>query len=142
MHNLQAAFGGSSAYRLAQNAITRHSVDDVALNHRVVFAADHTFSTVLDDWAVTDQKQTGRCWMFAGLNLLRFSARQKLSVKEFEFSQNYLMFWDKLERANYFFEAIILVITVATFIGVNLARFVEQPAARLDVKLLVGPNDI
>ena len=107
LHNLQAAFVGSSAYRLAQNAITRHSVDDVALNHRVVFAADHTFSTVLDDWAVTDQKQTGRCWMFAGLNLLRFSARQKLSVKEFEFSQNYLMFWDKLERANYFFEAII-----------------------------------
>ena len=45
--------------------------------------------------------------MFAGLNLLRFAARQKLDVKEFEFCQNYLMFWDKLERANYFFEAII-----------------------------------
>jgi bleomycin hydrolase len=104
---LQSAFTGSPAYRLAQNAITRHSVDDVALNHRVVFTADHTFSTVLDDWGVTDQKQTGRCWMFAGLNLLRFSARQKLNVKEFEFSQNYLMFWDKLERANYFFEAIV-----------------------------------
>jgi bleomycin hydrolase len=62
---------------------------------------------VLDDWGVTDQKQTGRCWMFAGLNLLRFAARQKLGVKEFEFSQNYLMFWDKVERANYFFEAVI-----------------------------------
>ncbi len=107
LHGLRAGFVGSSAYRLAQNAVTRHSVDDVALDHRVVFAADHTFSTVLDDWGVTDQKQTGRCWMFAGLNLLRFSARQKLGVKEFEFSQNYVMFWDKLERANYFFEAIL-----------------------------------
>ena len=43
----------------------------------------------------------------AGLNLLRFAARRVLGVKEFEFSQNYLMFWDKLERANYFFEAIL-----------------------------------
>ncbi len=104
---LQAAFTTNPGYRLAQNAVTRNSVDDIALDHRVVFSADHTFSITLDDWGVTDQKQTGRCWMFAGLNLLRFSARQVLGVKEFEFSENYLMFWDKLERANYFFEAII-----------------------------------
>ena len=45
--------------------------------------------------------------MFAGLNLLRVGAMQKMGLKEFEFSQNYMMFWDKLERANYFFEAII-----------------------------------
>jgi bleomycin hydrolase len=104
---LQTAFASNASYRLAQNAVTRNSVDDIALDNRVVFAADHSFSISLDDWGVTDQKQTGRCWMFAGLNLLRFSARQVLGVKEFEFSQNYLMFWDKLERANYFFEAII-----------------------------------
>src|SRR5262249_9604197 len=82
-------------------------VDDIALDNRIAFSADHTFSTTLDDWGVTNQKQTGRCWMFAGLNLLRFAARRALDVKEFEFSQNYLMFWDKLERANYFFESII-----------------------------------
>ena len=104
---LQTAFTGNPSYRLAQNAVTRNNLDDIALNHQVVFSADHTFSIALDDWGVTDQKQTGRCWMFAGLNLLRFAARRVLGVKEFEFSQNYLMFWDKLERANYFFEAII-----------------------------------
>lgn len=103
----QSAFSANPAHRLAQNAVTRNNVDDLALNHRVVFTADHSFSTQLDDWAVTDQKQTGRCWMFAGLNLLRFAARKKLGVKEFELSQNYVMFWDKVERANYFFEAII-----------------------------------
>jgi bleomycin hydrolase len=107
LDGLQAAFRADPGHRLAQNAVTRNSVDDIALNHRVVFGTDHTFSTLLDDWGVTNQKQTGRCWMFAGMNLLRFSARQVLGVKEFEFSQNYLMFWDKLERANYFFEAII-----------------------------------
>jgi len=107
LSGFQAAFGGQRSYRLAQNAVMRNNVDDIAVNHRVVFTTDHTFSISLDDWGVTDQKQTGRCWMFAGLNLLRFSARQVLGVKEFEFSQNYLMFWDKVERANYFFEAII-----------------------------------
>jgi bleomycin hydrolase len=107
LEGLQAAFRADPRHRFAQNAVTRNNVDDIALNNRVVFGTDHTFSTSLDDWGVTNQKQTGRCWMFAGLNLLRFSARSVLGVKEFEFSQNYLMFWDKLERANYFFEAII-----------------------------------
>ncbi len=105
--HLHTAFTRNPSYRLAQNAVTRNNLDDVALNHRVVFSADHSFSIALDEWDVTNQKQTGRCWMFAGLNLLRFAARRVLRVKEFEFSQNYLMFWDKLERANYFFEAII-----------------------------------
>jgi bleomycin hydrolase len=107
IESLRGAFTGNPSYRLAQNAVTRNNLDDVSLNHRVVFGADHSFSIALDDWGVTDQKQTGRCWMFAGLNLLRFAARRVLGVKEFEFSQNYLMFWDKLERSNYFFEAII-----------------------------------
>ena len=103
----QTAFSSNPAYRLAQNAVTRNNLDDVALNHRVAFTDDHTFSVSLDDWGVTDQKQTGRCWLFAGLNLLRFAARRVLGVKEFEFSQNYVMFWDKMERANYFLEAIL-----------------------------------
>ena len=107
LRSLQASFVANPAYRLAQNAVTRTSLDDVALNHRVAFGTDHSFSISLDDWGVTDQKQTGRCWMFAGLNLLRFAARRSLGVKEFEFSQNFVMFWDKIERANYFFEAIV-----------------------------------
>ncbi|MCH8924062.1 MAG: C1 family peptidase, partial [Planctomycetes bacterium] len=49
----------------------------------------------------------GRCWMFAGLNLFRVGAMQKMNLKEFQFSQNYAFFWDKFERANYFLERII-----------------------------------
>ena len=56
---------------------------------------------------MTNQKRSGRCWLFAGLNLFRVGTMKKLGLKGFEFSQNYLMFWDKLERANYFLEAII-----------------------------------
>lgn len=100
-------FDARSANRLAQNAVTRTSVDHIALNRRVVNTTDHTFSTVLDDWKVTAQGQSGRCWAFAGLNLLRVGAKRKMNLREFEFSQTFVLFWDKLERSNYFLEAII-----------------------------------
>ncbi len=104
---LAASFEAEPAYTLAQNAVTQTPVTDVTLNRSVIASTDHTFSNLLDDWAVTNQKKSGRCWMFAGLNLLRVGAMKKMNLKEFEFSQNYTLFWDKLERANYFLEAII-----------------------------------
>jgi bleomycin hydrolase len=103
----RAQFAARPANRLAQNAVTQVTVDDVALNRSIVTSIDHTFSHKLDDWSVTNQKRSGRCWMFAGLNLLRVGAMRAMGLKSFEFSQNYPMFWDKLERANYFLEAII-----------------------------------
>jgi bleomycin hydrolase len=105
--SFQHSFRASPTYRLAQNAVTQISIEDVALNRDLVTSVDHSFSTTLDDWSVTHQKRSGRCWMFAGLNLCRPGAMAKLHVKTFEFSQNYLLFWDKLEKANYFLEAII-----------------------------------
>jgi len=104
---LRESFTASAACKLAQNAVTQTSIDDVALNRAVVTQMDHTFSHVLDDWSCTNQKKSGRCWCFAGLNLFRAGAMKKMNVKDFEFSQNFTLFWDKLERANYFLEAII-----------------------------------
>ena len=107
VEDLRKDFAANPAYRAAQNAVTRVAIDDVALNREIVNSTDHTFSHLLDDWKVTNQKRSGRCWLFAGLNLLRVGAMKKMNLKEFEFSQNYAMFWDKMERANYFLEAII-----------------------------------
>ena len=104
---LRKEFSASPTYRLAQNAITRVGLDEVAINREIVNATDHALSVSLDDWKVTNQEHSGRCWLFAGLNLLRVGAMKKMGLKEFEFSQNFLMFWDKLERANYFLEAVI-----------------------------------
>jgi bleomycin hydrolase len=104
---LRKEFSASPGYRLAQNAVTRVTVDDVAINREIINATDHSLSVLLDDWKVTNQKRSGRCWLFAGLNLLRVGAMKKMGLKEFEFSQNYAMFWDKIERANYFLEAVI-----------------------------------
>ncbi len=107
LDQFQTNFQSNGSYRLMQNAVTQTTVTDVALNRSVVTSIDHTFSHLLDDWSVTNQKKSGRCWMFAGLNLFRVGAMKQMNLKEFEFSQNYTMFWDKLERANYFLEAII-----------------------------------
>ena len=87
--------------------MTRVAVDDVAISREIVNSTDHSLSTLLDDWKVTNQERSGRCWLFAGLNLLRVGVMRKTGLKDFEFSQNYAMFWDKIERANYFLEAII-----------------------------------
>jgi bleomycin hydrolase len=104
---LRQQFGSRPAYRLAQNAVTQTAVDDIALSREVIMNTDFSFSHWLDKWSVTNQKASGRCWMFAGLNLLRVGAMKKMNVKNFEFSQNYTFFWDKMERANYFLEKII-----------------------------------
>jgi aminopeptidase C len=87
--SFQDSFRTNPAYRVVQNAVTQTSVDDIALNREIVMAIDHSFSTTLDDWSVTHQKRSGRCWMFAGLNLFRPGAMAKMNLKTFEFSQNY-----------------------------------------------------
>jgi bleomycin hydrolase len=104
---LRKGFAANPAYRLAQNALTQTSLDDLALDREVVVRTDRSVSHLLDDWSATNQKSSGRCWLFAGLNLLRVGAMTKMNLKKFEFSQNHVMFWDKLERANYFLEQII-----------------------------------
>ena len=107
LDRFRESFGGDTTKRLMQNVVTQRDVNEVALNRSIVTEAPHTFSTLLDDWPVTNQARSGRCWMFAGLNVCRVDTRKQLNVKDFEFSQNYVMFWDKLERANYVLEAVV-----------------------------------
>jgi len=104
---LRHAFDAEPRNRVAQNAVTRTAIDEVAVNRDIVTSTDHTFSHLLDKWTVTDQKQSGRCWLFAGMNLFRVGAMEQMDLEGFEFSQTYLFFWDKFERANYFLEAMI-----------------------------------
>jgi bleomycin hydrolase len=100
-------FAARSELKRMQNAVVRVGIGEVALDNDVVNAMSHSVSHRLDDWKVTDQKNSGRCWLFAALNLLRSGTRRQLGVKDFEFSQNYAMYYDKLERANFLFESIL-----------------------------------
>ncbi len=100
-------FASDPRNRLAQSAVTQRDVNEIALDHAIVVGASHTFSTQLDDWSPTHQGASGRCWLFSGLNLFRVHAMRKMNISQFEFSQSYMMFWDKLERANFALEAAI-----------------------------------
>ncbi len=66
-----------------------------------------TVSHKVDTWAVANQKRSGRCWIFAGLNSLRGAIMAETKIKDFELSQTYLHFWDKFEKANYFLSSMI-----------------------------------
>ncbi len=94
--------------RLARNAAVRGDVMDLAMDWEAFRRIDHTFSDIVTgQMKVTNQKSSGRCWGFAGLNLFRIYLGRKYNLKKFEFSQNYFIFCDKLEKSNYFLENII-----------------------------------
>ena len=104
---MRAEFDGDPSAKVAQNAVTGNNVASVSLRRDLVQEVDFTFSTKLDNWKATNQKSSGRCWLFATLNLFRPGTMKKMNVKEFEFSQAHIHFWDKFERSNHFLEAII-----------------------------------
>jgi bleomycin hydrolase len=101
------AFAAEPRNRLALNAVAHAGIDAATLNRELLNGLDHTFSHSLKMPEVTNQKASGRCWLFAGLNRLRLAAMAKMNLETFEFSQTYMMFWDKLEKANFFLENVI-----------------------------------
>ncbi|MFM7187617.1 MAG: C1 family peptidase [Armatimonadota bacterium] len=93
--------------RIARNAAGKSDIRSVALNRDRVQAVSHAYSHVVKSGKTTSQFSSGRCWLFAGLNLFRMTAAERLGLDDFELSQTYLMFWDKLEKSNLFLEQII-----------------------------------
>lgn len=102
-----AMFDKEPRNRTSLNAVAKNAVNTVALNRKAVVRANHTYSHIVKTGISTSQNKSGRCWMFAGLNLFRMAAAEQMKLEDFELSQNYLMFWDKLEKANYFLESIM-----------------------------------
>ncbi len=92
----------------SRNALIKNDLANVALNWENFSQINHNFSNLIKkELPATNQMASGRCWGFAGLNLMRLQVVDSLQLNTFEFSQNYFMFWDKLEKANYFLENII-----------------------------------
>jgi len=93
--------------RALQNALTSGDPKAMVLNRRIVQQHDNVFSHKIKAKEITNQAASGRCWMFASLNILRPVVIEKHKLKDFEFSESYVAFWDKLEKANAFLEDMI-----------------------------------
>ena len=107
IEEFRKSFDSDPSATVAQNAVSNADLSTLALRRDLVQNMDFSFSTKLDEWSATNQRRSGRCWLFATLNLFRVGAMRKMNVKKFEFSQAHIHFWDKLERANHFLEAIL-----------------------------------
>ena len=94
--------------KVIANVVANNSLANLQLDRSTYQQYQHHYDvTTKPKPKVTDQKSSGRCWLFAALNVLRRSMVDRYNVADFEFSQSYLFFWDKLERLNYGMEAII-----------------------------------
>jgi bleomycin hydrolase len=93
---------------VAQNAVADSDITDLTLRRTILSTTDDTFRCTLSPTLpATNQHSSGRCWLFATLNVLRYPAVRYLHVENFEFSESYLHFYDKLEKANSFLEKMI-----------------------------------
>lgn len=114
--------------RTSLNAVTRVGIEEIALDRQKV-TTPTSMSTRLDKWTITNQKKSGRCWLFAALNLMRVGVKENLGLKEFELSQNYAQFWEKFERANYFLEDQISLANEGEDLDSRLSQFLFADVA-------------
>lgn len=89
------------------NAIAANSIDNLAQNRNNAAELDTYFSVETPKQTITDQKSSGRCWMFSGMNVLRANFAKRTDSLRVEFSQAYLFFYDQLEKANLFLQGVI-----------------------------------
>lgn len=95
--------------KIVAGSVIQNGIDAAARSQQSLVQMQQVFSDEIDTLDITNQKKSGRCWIFAGMNVLRYHMNQTLGFKSknFELSQPYLMFYDKLEKANYFLESVI-----------------------------------
>ena len=107
LKNIEEEYTKNVINTIARRALSKSKIRDITkVNEQTEFTRD-MFSINLKTLPVTDQKSSGRCWIFAGCNVIREAIAKKYNLEEFEISQNYVAFYDKLEKCNYLLESII-----------------------------------
>ncbi|MEB3072415.1 aminopeptidase C [Parvimonas sp. C2] len=107
MKKFKKRFESDLSSRVISNAIAKNGIQDSSINNDALRFHNFKFSDSVKKAEITNQKKSGRCWMFSGLNVLRLKVMEKLNLKTFEFSQVYLFFMDKMEKSNNFLELMI-----------------------------------
>ena len=108
MQQMKKSYGSNASDKALRNILVTNSPAKLALNYENAGAFDSHFSNKVESKAITDQKSSGRCWMFTGMNVLRNKAiRNHKLPADFQFSQAYTFFYDQLEKSNLFLQAVI-----------------------------------
>lgn len=108
LETMERGMAHSAGGRALANAIAQNSIDNLAKNFRHSGPVDTYFSVQTPKQSIHDQKSSGRCWLFSGLNVLRANfAREHKDTVRVEFSQAYLFFYDQLEKSNLFLQGVI-----------------------------------
>ena len=107
INDIQKAQPTGSADKALRNAIAANLIDRIAVNADNAGTLDTQFSIETPKQSITDQKSSGRCWMFSGLNVLRSNYNVSPDSVQLDFSHSYLFFWDQLEKANLFLQGVI-----------------------------------
>lgn len=107
LERISQSYTGSAEQRAVKNALASNSIATLAINADNLAMCDTHFSHRVKTKGITDQKSSGRCWLFTGLNVLRAKMIEKYDLPAMEFSQNYNSFYDLLEKSNLFLQAII-----------------------------------
>ncbi|HEY3373195.1 MAG TPA: C1 family peptidase [Prolixibacteraceae bacterium] len=102
LEKIQSSFKKDAYTKAMQNALSASDITQLAWNHENVGTTDQLFTYRVDVSGITDQKKSGRCWMFSSLNLFRPMVMKQFNLAEFEFSESYLYFWDLMEKSNLF----------------------------------------
>ncbi len=107
LNTIKQSYKTTPETKALQNAIMGNDINKLAINQSNNISNDTYFSNRVNSKGITDQKSSGRCWIFTGMNVLRAKVIAKHNLSEFQFSLNYPFFWDQLEKANLFLQAII-----------------------------------
>lgn len=105
LQQIKQSYQGTPADKAIRNAITNNDINKLAVNGESKNNLDTYFSNKVESKGISNQRSSGRCWLFTGLNVFRAQAIHKYDMGEFQFSQNYSFFWDQLEKANLSYRA-------------------------------------
>ena len=107
LEKISKGYQGTPSDKAIRNALAGTSIGTLAVNSENAAMIDTHFSDRVKTKGITDQKSSGRCWLFTGLNVLRAKMIDKYELPGMEFSQNYLFFYDQLEKSNLFLQGVI-----------------------------------
>lgn len=107
LQQIQKSYNNKGGDKALRNAVSNVDINTIAKSADSKRPIDEHFSVKVDSKGITDQKSSGRCWLFTGLNVMRAKAIAKYKLNGLEFSQNYCFFYDQLEKSNLFLENVI-----------------------------------